>query len=76
LPLPHQLGRYLLVAGTQYGVTAASTSLLPSAFGLPTEAVYLATVLLLVSANFLLFRHGIFHAKVPGPDPASRRSSG
>jgi len=63
LPLHHQAGRYLMVAGTQYGVTAASTSLLPAALGVSTEIVYLATVVVLVSANFLVFRHGIFHAK-------------
>lgn len=62
LPLHHQVGRYVMVAGTQYGVTAASTALLPAALGAPTEAVYLATVAVLVSANFIVFRHGIFHA--------------
>src|SRR5271165_1191035 len=49
LPLHHQVGRYLIVAGVQYGVTAASTSLLPAALGVSTEIVYLATVLVLVS---------------------------
>jgi putative flippase GtrA len=69
LPLGHQIGRYLLAAGTQYGITAASTGLLPSALGVPAEAVYLATVALVVSTNFLVFRNGIFHAK-PGPGSA------
>jgi putative flippase GtrA len=63
LPLSHQLGRYLAVAGVQYGVTAASTALLPSALGVPTEMVYLVTVAVVVSVNFLVFRNGIFHAK-------------
>jgi putative flippase GtrA len=63
LPLRHQLGRYLLITACQYAVTAASTSLLPSALGLPTELVYLATVALLISTNFIVFRHGIFHAR-------------
>jgi putative flippase GtrA len=63
LPFRHQASRYLLVAGTQYGVTAASTSLLPKALGLPTELVYGVTVLAVVSLNFLIFRHGVFHAK-------------
>jgi putative flippase GtrA len=67
LPLHDQIGRYLLVAGAQYGLTAASTALLPAALGVPTEAVYLATVAVIVCANFIVFRHGIFHAK-----PASR----
>jgi putative flippase GtrA len=63
LSLGHQLGRYLLTAAAQYGVTAASTALLPSLLGLPTEVVYLATVAVVLSTNFLVFRHGIFHAK-------------
>jgi putative flippase GtrA len=63
LPLGHQVGRYLVVAAVQYGVTAASTGLLPSALGVPTEIVYLATVAVVLSANFLVFRHGIFHAQ-------------
>ncbi|HEY2768528.1 MAG TPA: GtrA family protein [Solirubrobacteraceae bacterium] len=59
----HQVARYLLAAGCQYGLTAASTSLLPAALGLPTEAVYVATVALVTLLNFLVFRHLIFHAK-------------
>ena len=47
----------------QYGVTAASTGLLPSALGVSAEIVYLATVAVVLSSNFLVFRHGIFHAK-------------
>jgi putative flippase GtrA len=62
LPLQHQLRRYLTVSGAQYGATAASISLLPNALGLPTEAVYIVTVLTLAAANFLLFRSRIFHA--------------
>jgi putative flippase GtrA len=63
LPLHHQAGRYLALAGAQYGVTAASTSLLPAVLGLPVEVVYLPTVALLTSINFLVFRRGIFHAR-------------
>jgi len=63
LPLSHQIGRYLIAAAAQYGVTAASTGLLPSALGISAEIVYLATVAVVLSSNFLLFRHGIFHAK-------------
>jgi putative flippase GtrA len=63
LPLHHQVGRYLAVAAVQYGVTAASTSLLPSALDVATEIVYLATVAVVLSMNFLVFRNGIFHAK-------------
>jgi len=63
LPLSHQIGRYLIAAAVQYGVTAASTGLLPSALGISAEIVYLGTVAVVLSSNFLLFRHGIFHAK-------------
>jgi putative flippase GtrA len=63
LPLHHQVGRYLAAAAVQYGVTAASTSVLPSALGVATEVVYLATVAVVISTNFLVFRHGIFHSK-------------
>ncbi len=63
LALSHQVGRYLLAAAVQYGVTAASTGLLPSALGVSAEIVYLATVALVLSSNFLVFRNGIFHAK-------------
>jgi putative flippase GtrA len=62
LPLHHQAGRYLTVAGTQYGLTIASTSLLPAALGVSAEIVYLLTVAVLASTNFLVFRHGIFQA--------------
>ena len=68
LPLAHQAGRYLAVAAAQYGLTAAATGLLPSALGVSTELVYLMTVAVLLSANFLVFRHGIFHAKPPRAD--------
>ncbi len=68
LPLRHQVGRYLTFAGVQYGVTAASTSLLPSALNVSTEVVYLATVVVIVCTNFLVFRHRIFHAKPAVPE--------
>ena len=71
LPLHHQAGRYLLFAGVQYGVTAASTSLLPTALGISTEIVYVVTVIVVVSVNFLVFRQRIFHAKPATTDPAS-----
>lgn len=71
LPLRHQLGRYLLSAGVQYGVTAASTGLLPSALGVSAEMVYLATVAAMLGSNFLVFRYGIFHAKPEPPDAES-----
>jgi putative flippase GtrA len=73
LPLGHQVVRYLAVAAAQYGITAAATALLPSALGVATELVYLATVAVVLSVNFLVFRHRIFHARPShgpvGPTP-------
>ncbi len=63
LPFHHQFGRYIAVAGTQYGLTAASIALLPRALGLPTEVVYLATAVLLTPVNFVVFRFVVFHAR-------------
>jgi len=63
LAFPGQVGRYLLASATQYGVTAVSTLIIPSALGLPTVFVYLTTALLMTSLNFLLFRNYIFHSK-------------
>lgn len=62
LAVHHQLARYLLVSAAQYGVTAASTSLLPGALGLPLEVIYPATVLTVSGVNFLVFRGRVFHA--------------
>lgn len=67
LPLRHQLPRYLAVAGTQLGVTALTTSLLPGRLGLSTEVVYLGTVTVLTAGNFLLFRNVIFHPERARP---------
>jgi putative flippase GtrA len=63
LPMHRQAGRYLLVAAVQYGFTAASTALLPQALGVPVEAVYLVTVAVVVTVNFIVFRMLVFHAK-------------
>jgi putative flippase GtrA len=68
LPLHHQAGRYLISAGVQYGVTVASTALLAPALGVSHEIVYLVTVAVLLVINFLVFRHGIFHAKATTPE--------
>jgi putative flippase GtrA len=67
LPLHHQVGRYLIVCVTQYGVTATSTALLPGVLGLPTEVVYLVTVISLLPVNFVIFRLGIFHPEADVP---------
>jgi putative flippase GtrA len=61
LDLHAQVGRYLLVAAVQYGVTAASTAVLPDALDVPVTPVYLITALSLAAVNFLVFRGGIFH---------------
>lgn len=66
LPVHHQAGRYLILAGAQYGVTAASTSWLPGNLGVSSEVVYLVTVAGFVGANFVVFRHRVFHAKPVG----------
>ena len=69
LPFRHQIGRYLLAAGSQYGLTVLSTSLLPPLLGISTEIVYLVTVALATSLSFLVFRRLIFHAKPVTSDP-------
>jgi putative flippase GtrA len=65
LPFGRQVRRYLLVAVAQLGVTAATTAVLPSLLGVSAEAVYLATAALVTLVNFLVFRHGVFHAEAP-----------
>ena len=62
LGLGAQVGRYLAVAGTQYGITVAATSILPAALDVPVTPVYLVTAIALASVNFLVFRGGVFHA--------------
>jgi putative flippase GtrA len=66
LTFGRQVRRYLLVAGSQLGVTAATTAVLPSLLGISAEVVYLATAALLTLFNFLVFRGGVFHAQ-PSP---------
>jgi putative flippase GtrA len=63
LPLRHQVGRYLLMAGAQYGVTAASTAILPGVLGVATEVVYLATMAIATTSGFLIMRFIIFHGQ-------------
>lgn len=71
LPLRSQAGRYLLAAGAQYGITAASIAILPSVLSLQTELVYLATVAVVVPANYFVFRSRIFH---PGAADSEERA--
>jgi putative flippase GtrA len=66
LPFARQVRRYLLVAVSQLGVTAATTTVLPPLLGVPAEAVYLGTALLITTINFLVFRNGVFHAEASG----------
>jgi len=61
LAMRHQVIRYLLMMGTQYGCTAASTAVLPGVLGLPTELVYIATVAVVATSGFLIMRSAIFH---------------
>jgi putative flippase GtrA len=74
LGLRHQVGRYLTMAGAQYGLTAASTALLPSALGVGTEVVYLATMVVVTTAGFLLMRFVIFHAEPSSPPTPAAHS--
>ncbi|HTB71370.1 MAG TPA: GtrA family protein [Solirubrobacteraceae bacterium] len=71
LPLRHQVVRYLLMAGTQYGGTAVSTAILPGALGVSTELVYLATMLVATTTGFLVMRFIIFHGGA-SPKPRER----
>ena len=70
LAVHHQAARFLTVAAANYGLTALSTSVLPQALGVPTEAVYLVTVAILPIINFLVLRQGIFHPQPAAEDPA------
>lgn len=63
LGLGAQVSRYLVVAGSQYAITAAATAVLPSALDLPVLLVYYATAITLASVNFLIFRGRVFHAE-------------
>ena len=57
----HQAVRYLGVCATQYAITALSTSQLPSLLGMPVEAIYVITTVVVASGNFIIFRHRVFH---------------
>jgi putative flippase GtrA len=62
LPFERQVGRYLIVAGVQYGLTALVTSTVPDALGVPTDVVYLATAVCITAGNFVILRTRVFHA--------------
>jgi putative flippase GtrA len=59
-----QAGRYLLVSGLQYGLTAAVTSLVPKEFGFPVTPVFLVTAVMITVLNFLFFRARVFHEEI------------
>jgi putative flippase GtrA len=69
LPVQHQAGRYLAITLVQYGLTALSTAVLPTALGVERNVVYVATVACLTGLTFLLLRAHVFH-----PEHAARRS--
>ena len=63
LPVQHQVLRYLVVVGSQYGITALATGFLPAALGVPTEVVYLITASLLAVTNFMVMGSRVFHGE-------------
>jgi len=66
--LRHQVLRYTGVAGTQYGVTIAATSILPGILHVATEIVYVCCAAGLAAANFVIFRTGVFHPAEPSKE--------
>jgi putative flippase GtrA len=58
-----QFGRYISFEVAQYGLTALGVGVLPHALGLPAEAVYLLLAVAFAGVSFLIFRHGVFHAR-------------
>jgi putative flippase GtrA len=63
LPFGRQARRYLVVAGAQLAVSAATTTLLPPVLGVSSEVIYLGTAVVLTLTNFVVFRFGVFHAR-------------
>jgi putative flippase GtrA len=66
LAMRHQALLYVLLWGSQYGLTALSTSRLPGLLGLPVELVYVGTVLVIAVFNFAFFRGRVFHPSRDG----------
>lgn len=60
-----QASRYVPITIAQYAFTALVTSTLPSALGLPTDAVYLVTVVCVTVVTFVLLRTRVFHSGGP-----------
>lgn len=68
LPMREQVGRYLLMAVSQFAITSLATAVLPSALGVSTEIVYLVTMAVVTTAGFLIMRFIIFHGASAGGD--------
>jgi putative flippase GtrA len=58
-----QAVRYLAVAGSQYALTAAVTSLVPRALDVSPTLVYLVWTVGATTATFLVFGRGVFHPR-------------
>jgi putative flippase GtrA len=71
LAVHHQAARYILVCGSQYGITALSTSLLPALLDLPVEVIYLTTMLSLTALNFAVLRNRVFFPITVGEGEAA-----
>jgi putative flippase GtrA len=63
LAMHRQARRYLAISLAQYCVTASTTAVLPRAFSVSTDIVYLAVTVCVSTANFILFRTWVFHAE-------------
>jgi putative flippase GtrA len=72
LPIRHQAARYLCVCGAQYGLTALTTTQLPSLLGLPVEGIYVVSALSLACLNFAVFRTRVFHPGVACDEQLAR----
>jgi putative flippase GtrA len=72
LSVRSQAARYVPVAAAQYGVTAVATAFLPGALAVSVTVVYVATVVVVTSANFVVFRWAVFHSDRSAFDPGTR----
>jgi putative flippase GtrA len=68
LPIHHQLGRYLPVALSNYGLVAVAIAVLPRALGTSSLLVYLAATGLVTALSFVIFRSRVFHAEDSSED--------
>lgn len=56
-----QAGKYVVLAGVQYVITALATEILPGALGLDERAVYVGSALAASAGVFLFLRAHVFH---------------